>query len=155
VPFVATEDGLMQRVGGGSQGADALGGRGLGLADAGRGAAPWKSKYWSESEFRGNKVYQRNDLIDPTKLDAMGRTNLQRMEKGLAPLGPDSKPINLHHVLQTETGPVAELTQTFHQQNKGIVHINPSAIPSGIDRTAFNAWKAEYWKSRAQDFAPK
>lgn len=29
--------------------------------------------------------------------DVMGRTNLDRMKKGLAPLGPDGKSINLHH----------------------------------------------------------
>lgn len=148
--FVATEDGRLApaapRIAGGSQGADSI-------ADAAN--SPWKSKYWSEGEFEGTKVYQRNDLIDPAKVDARGRTNLQRMEKGLSPLGPDGKPINLHHVLQTEKGPVAELTQTFHQQNKGIIHVNPSTTASGIDRSAFDAWRAEYWKSRAQDFVPK
>lgn len=82
----------------------------------------------------------------------MGRTNLQRMARGLAPLGPEGKPINLHHTLQTQGGPLAEITQTMHEQARRILHINPKTIPSGIDRNAFNAWKAEYWKRRALDF---
>jgi hypothetical protein len=37
------------------------------LAVEGRAA-----RFWTKStEFRGNKVFQRNDLIDPSRLDAM------------------------------------------------------------------------------------
>jgi filamentous hemagglutinin len=57
-------------------------------------------------------------------------------------------------MLQTQEGALAEVTQTFHQQNKKILHINPSSVPSGINRREFERWKANYWKSRSQDFAP-
>jgi|AGTN01.1.fsa_nt_gi filamentous haemagglutinin family N-terminal domain len=111
------------------------------------------SKYWTTiTEFGGSKVYQRNDLIDPLRTDKLGRTNLQRMEAGIAPIGPDGNSINLHHMLQTQDGPIAELTQTFHQSNTSVIHINPSSIPSGIDRAQFNKWRSEYWMSRAKDF---
>jgi filamentous hemagglutinin len=64
-------------------------------------------------------------------------TNLQRMQEGLAPIGPDGRPINLHHMLQTQSGPIAEVTATMHQQYSRILHINPNTIPSGINRSAF------------------
>nr|WP_264293130.1 HNH/ENDO VII family nuclease [Pseudomonas putida] len=58
-------------------------------------------KYWSQEpiQYNGNKVYQRNDLIDPGRVDSQtGLTNKQLMENGLAPYGADGKKINLHHV---------------------------------------------------------
>lgn len=109
--------------------------------------------FWTKSaEFAGIKVYQRDDLINSALVDMRGRTNFERMNRGLAPIGPDGESINLHHMLQSQDGPVAEMTQTFHQQNNSVIHINPSTVPSGIDRNAFGAWRADYWRSRAADF---
>jgi filamentous hemagglutinin len=112
--------------------------------------------YWTQEpvEFNGNKVYQRDDLIDPNYVDPKtGMTNLELMQSGRAPIGPDGSPINLHHMLQTQDGPVAELTQTFHQQNYSAIHINAgSNLPSGINRSLFNTWRSQYWMNRANDF---
>jgi hypothetical protein len=47
-----------------------------------------------------NPVYQRNDIIDPNRLDSMGRTNIERMKQGVSAIGPDGKSINLHHIYQ-------------------------------------------------------
>ena len=110
------------------------------------------SSRWSRTEFGGNRVYQRSDLIDPNLVDDLGRTNVQRMESGLAPIGPDGRSLQLHHMTQRQTGSIAEVTATMHQQNSRILHINPSSIPSGIDRGAFNVWRADYWRWRARDF---
>ncbi|NRG46588.1 hypothetical protein HRF87_17695 [Bacillus sp. CRN 9] len=74
------------------------------------------------------KVYQRDDIIDPNMKDPMGRTNLDRMKKGLAPLGPDGKSINLHHTTQRNSSSIAEVTQTFHQKNSAVIHINPNLV---------------------------
>lgn len=110
-------------------------------------------KFWTNKvEHNGTKVYQRNDIIDPNRVDKMGRTNIERMEQGLAPLGSDGKSVNLHHMTQTNDSAIAEVTQRFHQQNKGIIHINPNTIPSGIDRNIFNSWRKSYWKNRVNDF---
>jgi hypothetical protein len=110
-------------------------------------------KYWIRSkDFGGNKVYQRDDLINPRLLDARGRTNLQRMQKGIAPVGPDGRSVNLHHMLQSQNGPIAEMTETFHKGYHSIIHINPSSIPSGINRLAFDRWRTSYWAGRALDF---
>jgi len=109
---------------------------------------------WSKAEFNGTRVYQRNDLIDAALVDARGRSNLQRMQSGLAPIGRDGKSLNLHHTIQTADGPLAEMTATFHQQNSRVIHINPNTIPSGIDRPAFDAFRRDYWMNRANDFSP-
>ena len=75
------------------------------------------------------------------------------MKRGRAPIGPDGNPIQLHHLIQTEPGPVAEVTQSFHGTDSSVLHINPSnTIPSGVDRAAFARWKKSYWMSRATDF---
>ncbi|WP_081069546.1 hemagglutinin repeat-containing protein [Burkholderia stagnalis] len=112
--------------------------------------------YWTSDpiDFDGSKVYQRNDLIDPARVDTRtGMTNLELMEAGRAPIGPDGRPINLHHMLQSNDGPIAEVTQTFHQQNSSTIHINSGTdIPSGINRSQFDGWRAKYWENRAKDF---
>jgi RHS repeat-associated protein len=112
------------------------------------------SKLWTTSEFNGIRVYQRNDLIDTALVDARGRSNLERMQRGLAPIGPDGQSINLHHTIQTADSPLAEMTATFHQDNSAVIHINPNTIPSGIDRDAFEAYRRAYWINRAKGFSP-
>jgi len=117
-----------------------------------------QSKYWNRrTVFGKNKVYQRDDLIDPNYVDSeTGLTNLQLMRRGRAPYGPDGKRINLHHGLQTQDGPIFEVTQTFHQRNSRIIHINPgNKISSAINRSKFGSWKRGYWKQRANDFKVK
>lgn len=110
-------------------------------------------RFWTNSTvFEGNRVFQRNDLINPALVDARGRTNIERMRRGIAPVGPDGNSVNLHHMIQTQNGAIAEMTQTFHQQNSRVIHINPSTIPSGINRAEFNRWRSRYWRSRANDF---
>lgn len=111
-------------------------------------------QFWTQDpiQFNGNKVFQRNDLIDPSKVDPKtGKTNLELMQAGRAPLGPDGKPVNLHHLTQKQDGAIAEVTQTLHKDNHGTLH-TPNTVPSGINRTEFNMWRRNYWKNRANDF---
>ncbi|MCW2460725.1 UNVERIFIED_ORG: filamentous hemagglutinin [Enterobacter sp. JUb101] len=112
-------------------------------------------KFWSAEpvEINGNKVYQRNDLFDPGYIDPKsGKTNLELMQGGRAPIGTDGKPVNLHHMLQSQDGPIAEVTQGFHKDNHSTIHINDNSIPSGINRSEFKKWRTDYWKQRANDF---
>ncbi len=110
-------------------------------------------QFWTRStNFNGTRVFQRNDLIDPSRVDDLGRTNIQRMQEGLAPIGPDGRSLNLHHMTQTEAGSLAEVTATFHQQNSRVLHINPSSVGSGINRAEFDRFREAYWRSRAGDF---
>lgn len=117
--------------------------------------------FWVEQpvQFNGNKVYARNDLFDPAHISTWqerGKTvtgsNLDRMASGRAPIGVDGKSVNLHHMTQSQDGPIAEMTQTFHQSNSSVIHINPNTIPSGIDRPTFNKWSSQYWKNRAENY---
>ncbi len=124
----------------------------FGRADAGIATGEYE-RYWTKStEFKGNKVYQRDDLIDPNLVDLKGMTNLERMMKGRAPYGPDGKKIELHHMLQTQGGAIAELTGTFHKQYSATIHINPSTMPSGINRPLFDKWRESYWVARSSNF---
>lgn len=74
------------------------------------------------------------------------------MKKGKAPIGPDGRSIDAHHMLQTQHGPIAEMTKTFHQQYKKVIHINSNKVPSGINRDKFDSWRKQYWKNRAKEF---
>ena len=74
------------------------------------------------------------------------------MAMGRAPIEYDGKAVNLHHMQQTQNGPIAEMSQTFHKTNHQVIHINPNSIPSGIDRAAFNEWRKQYWINRASSF---
>ncbi|WP_327295252.1 MULTISPECIES: HNH/ENDO VII family nuclease [unclassified Streptomyces] len=87
--------------------------------------------------------------------DAAGK-DLKRMQQGLAPMGPDDMPLNLHHMLQTQDGPMAEVTKKMHlDENYHQLHWKSgSKIPSGIDRPEFDKWKKLYWKDRAKGFSP-
>ncbi|MET8566243.1 HNH/ENDO VII family nuclease [Streptomyces flaveolus] len=113
-------------------------------------------QFWSPTEYNGQRIYQRDDLVNPdyfSPADKYGRSNLKRMQQGLAPMGPDDKPLNLHHMLQTQDGPIAEVTHSMHFGNYNQLHWKAGTrIPSGIDRDAFNAWKSQYWKDRAAGF---
>lgn len=113
-----------------------------------------RNRYWTnQTQFNGTRVYQRNDLIDPSRLDARGRTNLQRMRSGLAPIGPDGQSINLHHMNQRRVGSLAEMTRTFHQRHSRVIHINRSTRnTSTVDRDEFDRYRAAYWRNRAADF---
>ncbi|MFI9114113.1 HNH/ENDO VII family nuclease [Streptomyces venezuelae] len=112
--------------------------------------------FWSRKDYNGQRIYQRDDLVNPdyfSPVDKYGRSNLKRMQQGLAPLGPDGQPLNLHHMLQTQDGPIAEVTHSMHFGNYNQLHWKAGTkIPSGIDRDAFNTWKSQYWKDRAAGF---
>ena len=104
-------------------------------------------------QFRGKQVTQDNSTFDPRFVDPRsGLTNVQRMERGLAPIGRDGKPVNIHHVNQTNTGPVREITATQHQQNYRNLHQNTGQSPSQINRPEFNRWRQDYWRWRAEGF---
>lgn len=98
-------------------------------------------------EVNGREVLQRTD-IDYGATDPFGRTNLERMEQGKAPLV-DGKPIELHHIGQEMDSPLAELTQEEHRGpgNDGVLHDKQKE--SEIDRNKFNTERENHWKERA------
>jgi hypothetical protein len=109
--------------------------------------------FWKRVDWHNRRVYQRDDLIDPRRVAPDGRTSCQRMLKGDPPIGPDGWPIHLHHMLQEEPGPLAEVTQSFHQTNKGTLHMYQRKPPNPVDHVAFKSVREQYWQARAKDFA--
>lgn len=101
----------------------------------------------------GKIVAKRNNTFDPIYKDALGRTNKERMEDGLAPIGIDDKSLELHHLKQKDNGVMIELTNKEHNQNSKVLH--KYRTQSEIDRREFNNWKRKYWKERAKEFECK
>ncbi len=74
------------------------------------------------------------------------------MEQGLAPLGYDEKPINIHHINQANDGAVMEISGSTHSGSNSDLHMNTGQSGSNINRPEFDTWRKNYWKDRAYDF---
>ena len=115
------------------------------------GTSKYRSMY-----FRGIQFYCNDDEIDIHLVDKKGRTNLQRMQEGKAPIGRDGRSINLHHMQQSDRyGSIIELSETTHQKGHKPLHVNTHDIPSGINRETFEVLKKAYWRTRAKMFTKK
>lgn len=111
------------------------------------------SDHFFKVQYRGSTFYCNNESFDPHALDEKGRTNIQRMQLGYAPIGYDREPVELHHMLQSENlGSVMEIPGSMHREEHKVLHINTSAIPTGINRSNFNVLRAAYWRKRAAMF---
>ncbi|UXN59257.1 HNH/ENDO VII family nuclease [Phyllobacterium zundukense] len=56
-------------------------------------------------------------------------------------------------MLQTQDGPLAEVTRTFHEKNGSVLNIGADkSFRSNIDRAKFKYWRKQYWRNRANDF---
>ena len=95
--------------------------------------------------INGKLALVRND-IDLFKVDEFGRTNLQRMKSGLAPLDSTGKSFELHHIGQKNDGTIAILTSAEH--DNPALHGFKSV--SEIDRPAFDKIRSEFWKAMAK-----
>lgn len=102
------------------------------------------------------KVYQRND-INFNYLDKdTGESNLQRMLRGNAPIGRDGRPLELHHILQKEAGPMVEIHEFTHKEYKRILHgLKGSGESFRNDKildSQYRNFKRAYWKWRAEKY---
>ena len=82
-----------------------------------------------------------------------GKTNLDLIKEGKAPYGPDGERINLHHIGQKSDSPLAELTNTEHKKNDGILHNKNKT--SEIGREVFKYERQRYWISRYEALQTK
>jgi hypothetical protein len=98
----------------------------------------------------GKLVAKRSETFFPHTTDALGRTNIERMKQGLAPIGKDGKPVELHHLKQKDDGIIVELTSAEHKKYSSTLH--KYRKNSEINRQEFNKWRKQYWKNRAKDF---
>jgi len=100
------------------------------------------------SEMVGNKnALIRN--IDLNYVDELGRTNLERMQQGLAALDPDGIPYELHHIGQKMDSTLAILTKAEHMQNGNDLIWHEVTAASKINRTAFGSERSAFWKTIA------
>lgn len=76
------------------------------------------------------------------------------MMDGDAPIGNDGKPVQLHHVLQKESGPMAEVREVTHREYKrtlhGLVGNGNSFRNNPILRKQYNNFRRAYWIWRAR-----
>ncbi|MCR6651276.1 MAG: HNH/ENDO VII family nuclease [Cellvibrionaceae bacterium] len=85
---------------------------------------------------------------------AKGQTNLDLMKSGKAPIGPDGKHMNLHHLFAEEPGPMAEMTQTEHlKEHRKAIHVmvDKSFRNDKAKDAAYEKFKEDYWKARAAE----
>ncbi len=95
----------------------------------------------------GETALIRKD-IDLKLVDEYGRTNLERMKQGLAPLkkvGEEFEKYELHHIGQEADATLAILTQTEH--DNAALHLFKTV--SEIDRSAFDTVRKNFWKTMA------
>lgn len=102
-------------------------------------------------KINGKMVLLDNSTFDVNYIDSLGRSNLERMQSGLAPIGKDGYPVNLHHLDQTNNGAVVEMMQSVHRFNYFKIHTNTGQYPSLVDRPDFSIWRSQYWIWRSSN----
>ena len=110
-----------------------------------------------ETRDVSRRVYQRNDInfeyVDPKT----GKSNLQLMKSGRPPIGNDGKPIELHHVIQKESGPMVEIRETthreYHHQLHGMRGNGESFRNDPTLSKQYKNFRRAYWKWRAAKYA--
>lgn len=102
------------------------------------------------------RVYQRNDIdfeyVDPVT----GKSNLQLMRAGRAPIGNDGLSVQLHHVLQKESGPMVEIRETTHEEYNRTLHglgiSGASFRNDAVLSKQYANFRRQYWKWRAKRY---
>jgi len=109
---------------------------------------------YKEAGLRTQMVGNRSALVRDIDLNYTSElggktvTNLERMQKGYAPLDPATgKAYQLHHIGQRSDGTIAILTEAEHQGNSTI--LNTIGKESEIDREAFDKIRGQFWKDYA------
>lgn len=98
----------------------------------------------------GNIALIRN--IDLNIVDDMGRTNLQRMQQGLAALDPTGQAYELHHIGQHANSTLAILTKAEHMQggNNKIWHVLGEATEVHGAGNTWDLQRQQFWKQLAK-----
>ena len=124
------------------------------------------AKIYNSAEYKGTvkvngeikdvsrRVYQRNDIAFNYVDETTGLTNLERMQAGKPPIGSDGNPIQLHHILQKEVGPMVEIREITHQeyysQLHGLIEDGASFRNNPVLNKQYNNFRRSYWKWRAE-----
>lgn len=75
------------------------------------------------------------------------------MSNGRPPKGRDGKPVQLHHLTQSEPGSLAEVSGTMHPANVPHKQLNPgeSFRKNPKLKQSYEDYRRNYWKTRVQD----
>ena len=110
----------------------------------------------SEGIVNDRLVLKTNE-INPNLVDAMGRTNLERMGKGLSAIDETGNSFNLHHIGQKMNSPLAELKQSEHNIYDNVLHDKTikTEIHNDSNENIWNGERKEHWKTRAIEIKEK
>lgn len=99
------------------------------------------------------RIVLKDNSINPDLIDEKGRTNLQRMEKGLAPIDENGRPYNLHHIGQNTDSPLAELKDDVHKKNDATLHdkSKPTEVHGSNSEVNWDKERSDHWKARAEE----
>jgi len=97
-----------------------------------------------------DRIVLQDNRIDLNRKDAKDRTNLERMQKGLAPLDEDGRPYNLHHIGQKSDSPLAELKDGVHKEKDVILHDKTISTEVHGGNINWDSERANHWKQRAK-----
>jgi len=100
-----------------------------------------------------DRIVLKSIDIDPNITDAMGRTNIDRMDKGLAPIDAEGSSYNLHHIGQKMDSPLAELKQSEHNIYDKVLHEKTikTEIHNDENESLWNTERKQHWKTRATE----
>lgn len=104
----------------------------------------------TEVEINEKKCLIREDINWEQK-DEKGRTNSERIQRGLSPLDREGNAIELHHIGQHVDSPLAELTHEEHRCNGNDAILHDKSVESEVHGEG-NNWSNErqdYWKNRS------
>lgn len=110
----------------------------------------YKKAGLKEVEIGEKKALIRDD-IDWEQVDEKGRTNTERVKRGLAPLDKTGDAIQLHHIGQHADSPLAELTFEEHRCNGNdtILHDKTKETETHGEGNTWDTERQTYWKERA------
>ena len=102
-----------------------------------------------EVQINGKACLIRTDLSLDEVVDDRGRTNRERMSKGLAPLDANGDSVELHHIGQKSNAGLAELTNAEHHKGGNDTVLHDKKKVSEIDRKEFDGERKKHWETRA------
>lgn len=92
-----------------------------------------------------NDLYYNPNVI-PDILDSEGRTQLERIWDGIAPLGFDGVSMNIHHLTRHQPGIFVLISDNLHKKKSQALHFRDKKYyvqPKEIDRNEFNLLKKD------------
>ncbi|WP_342623051.1 T7SS effector LXG polymorphic toxin [Bacillus subtilis] len=114
-----------------------------------------KVKVKGEVRDVSRRIYTLKD-IDINQKTPRGKTNLELMKDGKSPYAKDGTQINLHHLIQEESGTLLEIPNSLHTKYSDVIHGlkgNGESFRNDVYlEKQYNNFKTRYWKWRAKQY---